>query len=95
MPATIVYLLPLIIASLVMAIPLCVLIVVIWKIANHFDGVANMYFAVTTMRLRLELDECGYEIPDWLKIDDDDEALEMPPPTDLKLIKLEKNKKEE
>ena len=89
---------PLIIASLVVAIPICVLIVLLYKIAQHFDGVQHMWFAVASMTLRLELDQCDYECPNWLKDieydieDDDDDETELPPPTGLKLVKLEKDK---
>jgi hypothetical protein len=83
------------IGSILVSVSVLVLAGVLFSVGRHFDGVANMFFAVTTMQLRLELDECGYECPNWLKImDDDDEPLEMPPPTDLKLVKLEKDKKE-
>ena len=84
------------IGSILVSASVLILAVVIGAVGKHFDDIANMFFAVTTMQLRLELDECGYEVPDWLKMDDDDdEPLEMPPPTDLKLVKLAKDKKEE
>ena len=84
------------IGSILVSASIIILAVVIGAVGKHFDGVANMFFAVTTMQLRLELDESGYECPDWLKImDDDDEPLEMTPPTDLKLVKLAKDKKKE
>jgi hypothetical protein len=78
------------------AISILILAAVIGGVGRHFDGIANMFFAVSTMQLQLQLDECGYEVPDWLKImDDDEEPLDMPPPTDLKLVKLAKDKKGE
>ena len=67
-----------------------------YKTADHFDGVANMFFAVSTMQLRVELDELGYECPEWLKImDDEEQPLDMPQPTELRLVKLEKDKQGE
>jgi hypothetical protein len=84
------------IGSSIVAIAVLILAAVLYNLGKHFDGVANMFFAVTTMQLRLELDECGYEVPSWLKImDDEEQPLEMPPPTELRLVKLEKDKKEE
>lgn len=84
------------IGSILVSASIFFLAVVIGAVGRHFDGVANMFFAVTTMQLRLELDACEYECPDWLKImDDDEEPLDMPPPTALKLVKLSKDKKEE
>lgn len=63
---------------------------------EHFDGVANLFFAVSSMQLRVELDELGYECPEWLRDDfDDDEEVTMPTPGNLRLVKLEKDKSEE
>lgn len=88
------------IGSILVSTSVLILAVIIGAVGKYFDGVVHMFFAVTTMSLRLELDQGGYECPDWLKnmeddIEDDDETLEMTPPTDLKLVKLEKDKKEE
>jgi hypothetical protein len=84
------------IGSSLVAISILILAAVIGGVGRHLDGVAHMFFAVSTMQLQIQLDECGYECPDWLKaIDDDEEPLDMPPPTDLKLVKLAKDKKGE
>ena len=84
------------IGSSLIALSICILAAVIGGLGRHFDGVANMFFAIATMQLRLELDECGYECPDWLKImDDEEEPLDSTPPTDLRLVKLAKDKKED
>jgi hypothetical protein len=84
------------IGSILVSLSILILAAVIGGMSKHFDGVANMFFAVKTMQLRLELDECGYECPDWLKImDEEEEPLDVPPPTDLRLVKLAKDKVEE
>lgn len=88
--------LAILIGSILVSVSIIILGCVIDRMGRHFDGIANMFFAVTTMQLRLELDECGYECPEWLKtMDDDDEPLDLPPPTELKLVKLAKDNIEE
>jgi hypothetical protein len=84
------------IGSSLVAMSIVFLAVCLWKIGDHFAGVANMFFAVSTMQLRIELDELGYECPEWLKImDDDEQPLDMPQPTELRLVKITKDKNEE
>jgi hypothetical protein len=84
------------IGSILVSISIGTLAAVIGGLGKHFDGVANMFFAVATMQLRVELDELGYEVPDWLKImDDEEEPLDVGPPTELRLVKLAKDKKED
>lgn len=85
-----------IIGSILVSVSILILALVIYKAADHFDGVANLFFAIATMQLRLELDECGYEVPSWLKVmDEEEEPLAVSPPTDLRLVKLAKDKIEE
>ena len=84
------------IGSILVSASVLVLAVVIGAVGRHFDGVANMFFAVMTMQLRLIAEQYEYEGPNWLKMDDDeDQLLDMPPPTELRLVKITKDKKEE
>lgn len=84
------------IGSGLIAVSVLILAAVVGGAVRHFDGVANMFFAVSTMQLRVELDELGYECPDWLMImEDEEEPLEAGRPTELRLVKLEKDKQEE
>lgn len=84
------------IGSSLVAVSILILAAVIGGLGRHFDGVANMFFAVATMQLQLQLDECGYECPDWLRVmDDEEEPLDVGPPTQLRLVKLAKDKKED
>ncbi|KKN46607.1 hypothetical protein LCGC14_0671120 [marine sediment metagenome] len=88
--------LAIIIGSSIVAISLCMLVVVISKTADHASDVANLFFAVQITQLRRELDELGYECPEWIKVLDEEELpLDMPPPTKLRLVKIEKDKQEE
>lgn len=85
-----------IIGSIIVAISIISVGVLFSKVADHFDGVANLFFAVQITQLRIEIDELGYECPEWIRVlDDEDQPLDMPPPTELRLVKLEKDKKEE
>lgn len=85
-----------ILGSIIVSVWLCVLIVVIHRTADHFSGVANLFFAVQITQLRLELDDAGYECPEWIKVlDEEEQPLDMPPPTKLRLVKIEKDKQEE
>ena len=85
--------LSIILGSTIVSISLCMLIVVINKTANHASGVANLFFAVHITQLRLELDELGYECPEWIKVlDEEEQPLDVPPPTELRLVKIEKDK---
>lgn len=85
-----------ILGSIIIAISLCALVVVISKTADDASRVANLFFAVQITQLRLEMDELGYECPDWIKVlDAEEQPLDMPPPTELTLVKREKDKKKE
>ena len=76
---------------------MCILVLaaVIGSLGKHFDGIASMFFAVSTMQLRVELDELEYECPKWLKnMDYEEEPLNAGPPTALRLVKTSKDKQE-
>lgn len=85
-----------ILGSIIIAISLCALVVVISKTADNASRVANLFFAVHITQLRLEMDELGYECPEWIKVlDEEEQPLDIPPPTELRLLKIDKDKKEE
>jgi hypothetical protein len=64
----------------------------IYSLSNRFDEIANMFFAIHVTQFRMELYELGYECPDWLKtMDEKDDSPEVPPPMNLRLVKLKKD----
>lgn len=84
------------IGSSLIGLSILILAAVLGGMGRHFDGIANMFFAISTMQLRLELEEYGYECPDWLKImDEEEQPLDADPPTVLSLVKRREDKQEE
>ncbi len=88
--------LAIIVGSIIVFFSLCMLVVVVSKTADRASDVANLFFAVQITQLRMELDELGYECPAWIKVlDKEEQPLDMAPPTELRLLKTEKDKKKE
>ena len=85
-----------VLSAIIVAMSILILAVVINTLGKHFDGIAQMFFAIQAMQLRVELEELEWEVPEWLKsMWDEDEPLPMEPPTELKLVKTSKDKQEE
>ena len=81
------------IGAILVAIPIFCLCAILYKAFNRFEGIANMFFATQTMQLQIELDEYGYECPEWLKtIDEEEQPLEAETPTVLSLVKIREDK---
>ena len=52
---------------------------------STLEGLFHMLYAIRSTQLRIDLVDLGYEIPDWLKEEEDDEGEDSENDSDAKL----------